>query len=131
MHTSGQPLQVYVVDDSALIRDRLRDMVDSIEGAHCAGCARTAQAAIEDIRRLHPDAVILDIPLAQSSGFEVLRALQGEQPIPAFYVLSSIAVEPYRRLALKLGATAVLDKATDLPVIRDLIAQRAARHAAH
>jgi len=122
------PLQVYVVEDSAAVRDRLREMVDSIDGARCAGCAQTAQAAIDDIRRLRPDAVILDIRLAQGSGFEVLHALRDERPNPAFYVLSSIAVGPYRRLALKLGAAAVLDKAMDLPAIHDLIAQHAARH---
>ena len=121
-------LQVYLVEDSAPVRERLREMVESIEGARCMGCARPAQAAIEDIRRLRPDAVILDIRLAQGSGFEVLQALQDERPNPAFYVLSSIAVGPYRRLALKLGAAAVLDKAMDLPAIYDLIALHAARH---
>lgn len=130
MNTPGlhTPLQVYLVEDSAVLRDRLREMVEAIEGVECAGSAQTARAAIYDIRRLRPDAVILDLRLIDGSGFDVLRALRDEQPMPVFYVLSSLCIEPYRRLAMKLGATAVLDKATDMPAVRDLLAQRAAQH---
>jgi DNA-binding NarL/FixJ family response regulator len=114
---SRQPLQVFVVEDSAPVSERLQELVDSIEGAHCAGSATTAGAAIEEIRRLRPDAVILDVRLAQGSGFDVMRALREDEPHPAFYVLTSFALDPYRRLALKLGAT------------RTLLEQHVARHA--
>lgn len=130
METSGlqAPLQVYLVEDSEVVRDRLREMVEDIEGVECAGSAATARAAIYEIRRLRPDAVILDLRLTDGSGFDVLRALRDEQPMPAFYVLSSLCIEPYRRLAMRLGATAVLDKAMDMPAVRDLLVQRAAQH---
>lgn len=122
------PLQVFVVEDSAPVRERLEELVDSIEGAHCAGSAGSAEGAIAGIRRLRPDAVILDIRLSAGTGFDVMRALHGEQPAPEFYVLSSFALEPYRRLALKLGAAAFLDKTTEMSAIRGLLEQHAARH---
>jgi DNA-binding NarL/FixJ family response regulator len=125
---AAQPLQVFVVEDSAPVRERLEELVESIDGAHCAGSAETAAGAIAGIRRLRPDAVILDIRLSEGTGFDVMRALRGEQPAPEFYVLSSFALEPYRRLALKLGASAFLDKTTEMSAIRGLLEQRAARH---
>jgi DNA-binding NarL/FixJ family response regulator len=130
-HTQPKPagaLQVFVVEDSAAVRERLEELVDSIRGAHCAGSAETAAAAIAGIRRLRPDAVILDLRLSEGSGFDVMRALRGEFPAPEFYVLSSFAIEPYRRLALKLGAAAFLDKTTEMSSMRGLLEQRAARH---
>jgi DNA-binding NarL/FixJ family response regulator len=119
------PLRVYVVEDSAPVRERLAEMVDSIAGARCTGSAETAEAAIAGIRQTRPDAVILDIRLADGTGFDVMRALRDYQPKPVFYVLSSFALEPYRRLAMKLGAAAFLDKATQIETIRQLIARLA------
>jgi DNA-binding NarL/FixJ family response regulator len=126
--THNTPLQVFVVEDSAAVRERLLELVDSIDGARCTGYAGTASAAIEGIRSLRPDAVILDLRLAEGNGFDVMRALRDDGPGPDFYVLSSFAIEPYRRLALRMGAAAFLDKVTELSAIRDLIAQRAMRH---
>src|SRR5690606_37459056 len=94
----------------------------------CAGSAATARAAIYEIRRLRPDAVILDLRLTDGSGFDVLRALRDEQPMPAFYVLSSLCIAPHRRPAMRAGVTALLDKAMDMPAVRDLLVQRAAQH---
>ncbi|HWA14692.1 MAG TPA: response regulator [Burkholderiales bacterium] len=125
----AHPLEVFVVEDSAPVRERLEELVGSIAGAHCAGSAESAAGAIAGIRRLRPDAVILDIRLSEGTGFDVMRALRGEHPAPEFYVLSSFALEPYRRLALKLGAAAFLDKATEMAAIRGLLEQHAARHA--
>ncbi|HEX7811868.1 MAG TPA: response regulator [Burkholderiales bacterium] len=128
--TSSSPdssLRVYVVEDSAPVRERLQEMVESIAGARCAGSAETARAAIAGIRETSPDAVILDIRLPDGTGFDVMRALKNHQPSPVFYVLSSFALEPYRRLAMKLGATAFLDKVTQLETIRELIANHASR----
>jgi len=126
--THNEPLQIYVVEDSAAVRERLLELVDSIDGARCTGYAETASAAIEGIRSLRPDAVILDLRLAEGNGFDVMRALRDDVPGPDFYVLSSFAAEPYRRLALRMGAAAFFDKVTELPAIRDLITQRAMRH---
>ena len=125
--SNSAALQVFVVEDSLPVSERLQELVDSIDGARCAGSARTAAAAVEAIRRIRPHAVILDLRLAQGTGFDVMRAFKDEPLNPAFYVLSSFAIEPYRRLAFKLGAAAFLDKTTDLFAIRTLLEQHAAR----
>lgn len=122
------PLRVFVVEDSAALRERLEEFVASIAGVRCAGAAATADAAIRGILDTHPDAVILDLRLAQGSGFDVMRALHDHRPAVAFFVLSSFAIEPYRRLAHKLGAAAFLDKATQLDAVRGLLEREAARH---
>lgn len=128
---TASPLRVFVVEDSAPVRERLEELVASVAGVRCAGSATTADAAISGILDTHPDAVILDLRLAQGSGFDVMRALHGHLPAVDFFVLSSFAVEPYRRLACKLGAAAFLDKTTQLDAVRGLLEREAARHSGH
>ena len=130
---TGSSLQVFVVEDSAPVMERLMEMLASIEGASYAGSADTAEEATGQILRAHPDAVILDIGLPQGSGFDVLRALQKDSAGIPVYVLSNHSTEPYRRLALKLGAAAFFDKTTQIDELRALLKHDATHrlHAAH
>lgn len=130
---TGSFLQVFVVEDSAPVRERLLEMLASIEGATCAGLADTAEEATGKILLANPDAVILDIGLSQGSGFDVLRALQKDSTDIPVYVLSNHSTEPYRRLAMKLGAAAFFDKTTQIDELRALLKRDASHriHAAH
>ena len=69
--------------------------------------------------------MLLDINLAEGSGFDVLRAVRAEAPEIEFYVLSNFVALPYRDLAERLGARQFFDKSKEFPRMRELIAQRA------
>ena len=100
-------------------------MITGIEGTCCAGAATIA--AIPDILEAHPDTVILDIRLPEGNGFDVLRALQRSAPGIQVYVFTNHSMEPYRRLAHRLGASAFFDKSIELEAMRNLLARRAAQ----
>jgi DNA-binding NarL/FixJ family response regulator len=110
-----------------LIRERLEDMLASIEGVHSVGHAAGADEAIHEILDLHPHAVVLDVRLAQGTGFDVLRALREQAPEIAVYMLSNFATEPYRRLAARLGVAGFFDKTTQFERVCEVLADRAAR----
>lgn len=120
------PLDIFIVEGSQPVRERLEEMVTSIAGARCSGSAATADEAIGTIRKLRPDAVILDIGLADGRGFELLRTLKDWGGDMSVYVLSNFTMEPYKRLAYRLGAAAFFDKSTQFDAMRTLLAQRAA-----
>lgn len=130
---TGPSLHVFIVEDSVPVRERLEEMLASIAGTRCAGSAGTAAEATGEILRARPDAVILDIGLSQGSGFDVLRALQKDVAAMPVYVLTNHSTEPYRRLAMKLGAAAFLDKTTQLDELRALLMHDASHrlHAAY
>ena len=117
---------VFLVEDSASIRERLVRLFESVPGAQVIGQATDADEAIAAILAARPDVVLLDVQLEQSSGFDVLRGVLGLEPGIAFYMLSNFASEPYRRHAERLGARGFFDKSTDFDRLRDLVAQRAA-----
>jgi DNA-binding NarL/FixJ family response regulator len=123
------PMNVFLVEDSAQVVQRLEEMLAAIDGVRTVGSAASADQAIREVLTLHPDAVLCDISLAQGTGFDVLRALHAQAPDVDVYMLSNFATEPYRRLAERLGARGFFDKTTELERMRDAVAARAAsRH---
>lgn len=122
---SAAPLRVFVVEDSTPIRERLEAMIAQA-GAAMAGHATTVQAAIEGILLERPALVILDMQLADGTGFEVLRAIRKQAPEIDIYLLSNFAAYPYRELAERLGAKGFFDKSSEFGLMREIVAQRAA-----
>jgi DNA-binding NarL/FixJ family response regulator len=116
---------VFLVDDSALIRKRVRDMLSAMPGVELIGEASSADEAIAGILSGRPDMVFLDLSLASGSGFDVLRALRNSAPETGVYMLSNFASYPYRQLAERLGARGYLDKTRDFERVRELIAAHA------
>ena len=124
----ANPLRVFVVEDSPPIRERLEAMIGDA-GAATAGSAGGVDAAISGILELRPELVILDIQLAEGTGFDVLRAIREQAPEIDVYLFSNFATYPYRQLAERLGAQGFFDKSREFDSMRDLVAQRAAhRH---
>ena len=119
-------MEIFLVEDSAMVRDRLQQMLSQLPGAHIQGHATQAQAAIRDILSHKPDVVVLDLKLDHSSGFDVLREVHDREPGIDFYMLSNFASEPYRRYALRLGALDFFDKSNEFERVRDVLAKRAA-----
>jgi DNA-binding NarL/FixJ family response regulator len=118
-------MQVFLVEDSAAIRERVAAMLEATPNAELVGHAADAEGAIRDILAGTPDVVLLDISLAGGSGFDVLRAVRPQAPQIDFYVLSNVSAYPYRQLADTLGARGFFDKATEFERVRELIAARA------
>jgi len=122
-------LQVYVVEDSPIIR---RLLVSTIEaaGAELVGSSTGAQSAIADLSVLLPDLIVVDISLNSGNGFDVLRALQERKLVPAAIkvVLTNHANAEYENLSLSLGANRFFDKSSEtsqvLALINALAAER-------
>jgi DNA-binding NarL/FixJ family response regulator len=118
-------MQIFIVEDSPAIRERLIEMLDAVPGADVIGQAVAADAAIRHILEQRPDVVLCDLHLAEGSGFDVLRAVRPQAPDIDFYMLSNFAADPYRQLAGKLGACEFFDKSREFVRVRELIARRA------
>jgi len=115
-------VKVFLVEDAPLLRERLEAMLTAIPGVRTVGYAAEAEPAVEAILAAGADAVVLDIQLAQGSGFDVLRALRSRAPQVAVYVLTNFASEGYRRAAERLGARGFFDKSHDISLLRDTLA---------
>ena len=88
-----------------------------VAAAYSLSRPTSAKSAIEDIKVLQPDAVVIDIGLREGSGFDVLKALcreAGPRP-PARIVLTNHVLDQYRKAAQRWGATHFFDKSKEIP----------------
>lgn len=120
-------MQIYLVEDSAPVRERLAEMLGAIPGARVVGAAERSDTAISGILAARPDVVVLDLNLAEgTSGLDVLRAVCPTAPEIEFYMLSNFSADPYRALAARLGARGFFDKTSELDGMKQVLAARAA-----
>ena len=69
-------LRLFLVEDSATLRDRLAELLGSIARIQIVGFSDTEQDAISQLRQLHCDAVVLDLQLKNGTGLNVLKAIR-------------------------------------------------------
>lgn len=79
-HTAAGPgnasVRVLLVEDATLVRARLKNMLEQIQGVEIVGYADDVVEAEETFTRLHPNVVILDLELPTGSGITVLQYIR-------------------------------------------------------
>jgi two-component system chemotaxis response regulator CheB len=100
-----KPVRVLVVDDSALMRKLIPQMLQRDRSIEVVGTAMDGLLGIKKIGELHPDVVTLDLEMPRMDGLEMLRQIVGKYHIPVIVVSSHNELGAYSALkALALGA---------------------------
>lgn len=121
METSN-PVKVFIAEDSAVVRERVVELVTQIGGVEVVGQAATAARAIEGILLTRPDWVVLDYQLAGGTGIEVMRAVRDRSPGTVFIVLTNHPSPQYRRRCIDAGASWFFDKSVEFRKVKDVVA---------
>ncbi len=102
----SSPLRVLVVDDTAVYRKIVADVIAGISGAEVVGSAHNGRAALMKIASLRPDLVTLDIEMPDMNGIDVLQELKQKHTDVGVIMLSSLTHEggEMTMRALELGA---------------------------
>src|SRR6478609_1003412 len=97
--------RVVVVDDSALVRSLLTEIINRQPDMECIGAASDPYAAREMIRNLNPDVITLDVEMPRMDGLDFLSRLMRLRPMPVVMVstLTERGAEVTLK-ALELGA---------------------------
>jgi DNA-binding NarL/FixJ family response regulator len=123
---AGADMKVYVVEDSAVVRERLLEMLREIEDVEVVGEAETYDAAVSGILESRPDVAVLDIKLAddRGTGIDVLTAVRkGGLPAIRAIVLSNYATPQHMKASADAGAEYFLDKSADFERITEILEQ--------
>ncbi|HET9390028.1 MAG TPA: chemotaxis response regulator protein-glutamate methylesterase [Steroidobacteraceae bacterium] len=109
--TARRRIKVLIVDDSALVRSLLTDILRSDPGIEVVGVAGDAHVAREKIKLLNPDVLTLDVEMPRMDGITFLRNLMRLRPMPVVMVSSLTERGADVTLdALALGAVDYLSK---------------------
>ena len=119
----GRRLRVAIVEDSDNIRERLVQLVEDDTQMQVVGEATTEARAVAMCRTVEPDAIILDLKLADGTGIGVLRTLRYKAAAhkPTIIVLTNFPLPAFERAARDLGADWFLDKTSEFHKLRELL----------
>jgi DNA-binding NarL/FixJ family response regulator len=101
---AGQKSRVFIVDDHAMFREGLRQLIEYDPGLTVCGDAADAAAAVEGIHQTQPDVVIVDITLAESNGLDLIKDLRNDEEDCPVLVVSMHEESLYAERALRAGA---------------------------
>jgi two-component system chemotaxis response regulator CheB len=107
----SDPIQILIVDDSAVVRQTLSDILSSDEGLKVIGTASDPYQAVAFMQNQKPDVIILDIEMPRMDGLTFLQRIMEQHPIPVI-ICSSLATAgaAASHKALELGAVDVIAK---------------------
>jgi two-component system chemotaxis response regulator CheB len=104
-------IKVLVIDDSALVRQTLSDIINSDDQLEVIGVAADPIFAAQKIKSHIPDVITLDVEMPRMDGLTFLRTLMAQYPIPV--VIISSLTQSGSNLALRaldLGAVEIVAK---------------------
>ncbi|HEY7741462.1 MAG TPA: response regulator transcription factor [Burkholderiales bacterium] len=124
-YMAGADMKVFVVEDSAVVRERLLEMLREIEDVEVVGEAETYDAAVRGILDTRPDVAVLDLKLADDggNGIDVLTTVRKGLPEIRAIVLSNYATPQHMKASADAGAEYFLDKSADFERITEILEQ--------
>ncbi len=114
----GAEVSVLVVDDDFMVARIHTQFVERTPGFRVVGVASSGQAALDDVARLRPDLVLLDVHLPDMTGIDVLRRLRAGGDDVGVLVVTAAREADTVRAAASGGAVHYLVKPFDYDDLR-------------
>jgi DNA-binding NarL/FixJ family response regulator len=113
--------QIFIVDDHAMFREGLRQLIDREADLAVCGDAADATEALENINQTGPDLVIVDISLSGKSGIDLIKAIKEKHEDLPVLVVSMHEESLYAERALRAGAMGYVMKQEPGKVVKTAI----------
>ena len=107
---SDKALRIFVVDDHPLVRDGLAARIGQEPDMRVCGEADSVSGALQRLRTLGVDIVILDLALRDGYGLELIKAIKKQQPHVKVLVFTGYGEDVFGQRVLRLGADGYVNK---------------------
>ena len=104
---------ILIVDDSPIIVERLKNMLEALALPVPIFHAGTSAEAQSSLHRIQPTLILLDINLPDASGIDLLKTIKKTYPAIVVIMLSNQSGDFYRNRCKSLGADYFIDKSTE------------------
>ena len=106
-----QTVQVLLVDDYPDFLDAVARFLSTIPHVEIVGRARSGREALNQVARVRPDLVLMDLAMPDMSGLEATRHIKAQADAPLVVILTFHNAPAYCRAAQAVGADSVIGKA--------------------
>lgn len=113
-----QRTRIVVVDDHAVVRAGLVDVLEGWRGFTVVASAGTAAEAMAAVARHRPDVAVVDLKLPDLSGTELCRRLREQEGGPRVLVYTGFSHRDHAVEAFRAGADGFVTKSGDLDLVR-------------
>jgi DNA-binding NarL/FixJ family response regulator len=114
-------VRLFIADDNIPFRTRLVSMFSGMDGICVVGESGDVPGAIEGIKRVNPDTIILDIHMPGGSGLDVLQVAKAFNPAPIVIMLTVGQRSEYETVSYMMGADYFFEKSSDLRTMSRLL----------
>lgn len=107
----GRKIKVLIIDDSALVRHTLKEILNANRDIEVIGTASDPYMAVQKIKEETPDVITLDLEMPRMDGLTFLSKLMAQHPVPVI-IISTLAERNAENaiLGLEYGAVEVIAK---------------------
>ncbi len=120
-HMAAPMMKIFLVEDSAAVRERLVEMISEVSDVSVVGQADNYEDAVAGMMESRPDVAIVDIKLARGNGIEALVAVKRQLPGLKGVVISNYATPQHMKASADAGAEYFLDKSADFEKITEIL----------
>lgn len=106
----SKPIEIIIADDHTIVRQGLRKLLEEEENLLITGEAMDGREAVQKVRDLKPDVVIMDIAMPVLNGIEATRQIRQADPKTKVIILSMHDHNRYIRELLSIGVSGYLLK---------------------
>lgn len=116
-------MKIFVVEDSAAVRERLVEMIGELKDVEVVGEAESFGNAVAGILDTRPDVAIVDVRLADElgTGIDVLQEVRKILPAVRGIVMSNFSTPQFAKASADAGAEYFLDKTRDFERIPEIL----------
>jgi DNA-binding NarL/FixJ family response regulator len=112
--------RVLIIDDSEVIRDRIKALLAETGQVGVIETADGARQGLALLQSMAQDVVILDLRLPDGSGLAVLQEIKTKYPATRVAILTNYPYAVYRRRCTELGADFFFDKSREFEKVKSL-----------
>ncbi|HLT30133.1 MAG TPA: response regulator transcription factor [Myxococcaceae bacterium] len=121
--TSETPIRVFVVEDQAKILKHQLKLLEGHAGLEIVGTAMSGESALEELEKVSPDVLLLDLGLPRMDGIEVTREVKARWPQVEILIFTIFDEEEKVLDAVKAGASGYLLKGMPAERIAEAIGE--------
>lgn len=117
----NEKIRLVLVDDHAVVREGLRMILNLDDGLEVIGQASNGQEGVEEVKRLRPDVVLMDLKMPVMDGVSAIREIKSTFPDMELIALTSVLEDKLVIDAVEAGAAGYLLKEGDSEMLIEAI----------